>query len=264
MTASHGPDGIDRDPYDDELRDAPWHALLTALKTGATAVRYVAAMRLYERAVLQHATYPPLLEAAARGPRHVAVQALSAIGAGMMREDRKQIADRLRSLTRSPDPLVRLGAAMAIWRDTGAAQAALRELGRTLRSTDDEVLRFAVADCWTLGREARGLLPALRRLAERSGPDLLPSVAFALFGAGAGARVSAGYLGSVLREGAHEQLRSAFFYLGSMPEVARLLARPIADIAEGRTAAPASLRARARQVQSFGPVRMSSAARRKR
>jgi len=236
------------DPYDEALRDAPLHVLLTALSKGSTDVRYVAAMRMYERAMLLHGAYPPLLEAAARGPTHVATQALEAIGAGWFGEDRKRIVDGLRSLLRGSDPVIRLGAAMAIWRTTGTAQAAVRELRRALRSTDEQVLVFAVTDCWTLGREARALSGALRRLAERSGPDRLARIAAALFCVGAGARVSAGCFRSVLREGTHEQQSTALVWIRSMPPVTRLLARPIADIAEGRTGAPEALRAAARAV----------------
>lgn len=244
-----------RDPYDEELRDAPLHVLLTALSKGSTDVRYLAAMRLYDRAAMQHATLPPLLEAAALGPTNVAIQALEAIGTGWFGEDRKQIVDGLRSLSRGPDPLVRLGAVMAIWRTTGAPQPAVRELRRALRSTDEQVLVFAAADCWMLGREARVLSNALRRLADRSGPDHRARIAAALFCVGAGARVSAGYFRSVLREGTHEQQTTALHWIGSMPPVTRLLARPIADIAEGRTGAPEAVRAAARMVQSLGPVR---------
>lgn len=244
--------GPAHDPYDEELRDAPLHVLLTALETGSPAARYVAAMRLHERAALQHTTYPSLLEAAARGPTHVATQALEAIGTGWFGEDRKQIVDGLRSLSRGSDPVVRLGAAMALWRTTGAAQPALRELRRALRSTDEQVLVFAVADCRALGREARVLAGALRRLADRSGPDHRARIAAALFRVGAGARVSATCCRSVLREGTDEQQTTALHEIGSMPPVARLLARPIADIAEGRTGAPEAVRATARATLLFG------------
>lgn len=239
------------DPSGDELRDAPLHVLLEALKNGSTDLRYLATDRLYDRAALQLGTYPALLEAAARGPTHVATQALEAIGTGWYGDDRKLIVAGLKSLTRSPDPLVRLGAAMAIWRTTGAAQAAVRELRRALRSTDEQVLVFAIHDCWMLGREARGLSGALRRLADRSGPDRLPSIATALFHAGAGVRIAARILAPVLKEGTHEQQRAALLRLGPMPEVARALSRPIADIAEGRTSAPESLRRDARKVQLY-------------
>lgn len=238
-----------RDPYDDGLRDAPLHVLLTALSEGSADERYMAATRLYERAALQAVTWPALLDVAARGPTDLAWQALGAIGAGGFGEHRKPIVDRLLALTRGPDPLVRLGAAMAIWRTTGVAQLALREIRRALRGKDGQLLVYALVDCQTLGREARALSDPLERLAGRSGPELLPSIAAALFRVGAGIRAPARILAPVLRRGTYEQQRAALRHVGPMPEVARALIRPISDIAEGRTSAPESLREDARQVQ---------------